>query len=198
MLGKGTDFSEESVKKRRGKESANESGSKFNPHFDSSFVEFVQPCFFFSRSVLVLPSNWFPLMRVKWLPLMENSFAVLEIVIAEPRVRATTRSASHVGSSSNWIVNLREYQESDGNAVLLRSWLFDLESSKGVVFMLGKGWKEVFSTWMAFGGNTRDLGSFGEETDKTTTYNMNMKNYHSEHWSGVRTLKRLAASWTSW
>ncbi|GJT52562.1 hypothetical protein Tco_0978719 [Tanacetum coccineum] len=23
-------------------------------------------------------------------------------------------------------------------------------------------------TWMAFGGNTRDLGSFGEETDKTT------------------------------
>ncbi|GJX50089.1 hypothetical protein Tco_0276934 [Tanacetum coccineum] len=27
---------------------------------------------------------------------------------------------------------------------------------------------EVFSTWMAFGGNTRDLGSFGEETDKIT------------------------------
>ncbi|GJU69995.1 hypothetical protein Tco_1256254 [Tanacetum coccineum] len=26
----------------------------------------------------------------------------------------------------------------------------------------------VFSTWMAFGGNTRDLGSFGEETDKIT------------------------------
>ncbi|GJS35651.1 transposon ty3-I gag-pol polyprotein [Tanacetum coccineum] len=26
----------------------------------------------------------------------------------------------------------------------------------------------VFSTWMAFGGNTQDLGSFGEETDKTT------------------------------
>nr|GEV87714.1 hypothetical protein [Tanacetum cinerariifolium] len=26
----------------------------------------------------------------------------------------------------------------------------------------------VFSTWMAFGGNTRDLDSFGEETDKIT------------------------------
>ncbi|GJZ69054.1 hypothetical protein Tco_0632604 [Tanacetum coccineum] len=26
---------------------------------------------------------------------------------------------------------------------------------------------EVFSIWKAFGGNTRDLGSFGEETDKT-------------------------------
>ncbi|GKE71592.1 hypothetical protein Tco_1529664, partial [Tanacetum coccineum] len=27
---------------------------------------------------------------------------------------------------------------------------------------------EVFSTWMAFGGNTRDLGSFKEGTDKIT------------------------------
>ncbi|GKB87413.1 hypothetical protein Tco_0959685, partial [Tanacetum coccineum] len=26
----------------------------------------------------------------------------------------------------------------------------------------------VFTTWMAFGGNTRDLGSFGEETDEIT------------------------------
>ncbi|GJW52603.1 hypothetical protein Tco_0096688 [Tanacetum coccineum] len=26
----------------------------------------------------------------------------------------------------------------------------------------------VFSTWMAFGGNTRDLGSLGEETDEIT------------------------------
>ncbi|GJW29729.1 hypothetical protein Tco_0046604 [Tanacetum coccineum] len=32
----------------------------------------------------------------------------------------------------------------------------------GIVF------DEVFSTWMAFGGNTRDLGSFGEETDEIT------------------------------
>ncbi|GKD67628.1 hypothetical protein Tco_1321718 [Tanacetum coccineum] len=27
---------------------------------------------------------------------------------------------------------------------------------------------EVFSTWMAFGGNIHDLDSFGEETDKIT------------------------------
>ncbi|GJY53942.1 hypothetical protein Tco_0445606 [Tanacetum coccineum] len=26
----------------------------------------------------------------------------------------------------------------------------------------------LMSTWMTFGGNIRDLGSFGEETDKTT------------------------------
>ncbi|GKE62333.1 hypothetical protein Tco_1512700 [Tanacetum coccineum] len=28
---------------------------------------------------------------------------------------------------------------------------------------------QVFSTWMAFGGNIRDFGSFREEADKTTT-----------------------------
>ncbi|GJS46802.1 hypothetical protein Tco_0596923 [Tanacetum coccineum] len=44
----GTDFSEESVEKSWGKESANESILKFIPCFDSSFVEFVQPCFCFS------------------------------------------------------------------------------------------------------------------------------------------------------
>ncbi|GJY41825.1 hypothetical protein Tco_0429095 [Tanacetum coccineum] len=33
---------------------------------------------------------------------------------------------------------------------------------------------EVFSTWRAFGGNTRDLSSFGEETDKATTLHQNL------------------------
>ncbi|GJU98561.1 zinc finger, CCHC-type containing protein [Tanacetum coccineum] len=35
---------------------------------------------------------------------------------------------------------------------------------------------KVFSTWMAFGGNTRDLGSFGEETDKIT----DLHQFHEE------------------
>ncbi|GKC37883.1 hypothetical protein Tco_1050267, partial [Tanacetum coccineum] len=30
-------------------------------------------------------------------------------------------------------------------------------------------------TWMAFGGNTRDLGSFGEETDKITDLHQNLE-----------------------
>ncbi|GJR57523.1 putative reverse transcriptase domain-containing protein [Tanacetum coccineum] len=42
----------------------------------------------------------FPLTRVKWLPLMANSFAVSGRVIAEPGVGATTRFAAHMGSSS--------------------------------------------------------------------------------------------------
>ncbi|GKF69458.1 hypothetical protein Tco_0202515, partial [Tanacetum coccineum] len=33
-----------------------------------------------------------------------------------------------------------------------------------------------FSTWMAFGGNTRDLGSFREETDKIT----DLHKFHEE------------------
>ncbi|GKE99424.1 hypothetical protein Tco_0022775 [Tanacetum coccineum] len=82
-MGKGTDFSEKLVEKSWGKELANESVSKFIP-----------------GSVLVLPSNWFPLTRVKWLPLMGNSFAVSGIVIAELGVRATTWSETYMGSSS--------------------------------------------------------------------------------------------------
>ncbi|GKC30079.1 hypothetical protein Tco_1037373 [Tanacetum coccineum] len=36
---------------------------------------------------------------------------------------------------------------------------------------------ERFSTWMAFGGNTRDLGSFGEETNKITDHTKFWKNF---------------------
>ncbi|GKD77359.1 hypothetical protein Tco_1339980, partial [Tanacetum coccineum] len=54
----------------------------------------------FMRIGLFLPSNWFPLTRVKWLPLIANSLAVSRIVIAEPRVGATTWSVAYMGSSS--------------------------------------------------------------------------------------------------
>nr|GEX81444.1 hypothetical protein [Tanacetum cinerariifolium] len=74
-------------RKRAGEESENESDSE----------EFVNV---FMRNVLVLPSNWFPLTRVKWFPLIANSFAVSGIVIAESRVGATTQSAAHIASTS--------------------------------------------------------------------------------------------------
>nr|GEU51211.1 hypothetical protein [Tanacetum cinerariifolium] len=45
LLREGSNFSEKSVKKSWGKESANESGSKFILCFYSSFVELIQPCF---------------------------------------------------------------------------------------------------------------------------------------------------------
>ncbi|GJW69883.1 hypothetical protein Tco_0126800 [Tanacetum coccineum] len=43
-----------------------------------------------------------------------------------------------------------------------------LNSSGRLTCKLIKFLIKVFSTWMAFGGNTHDLGSFGEETDEIT------------------------------
>nr|GEU81304.1 hypothetical protein [Tanacetum cinerariifolium] len=84
--------------KRAGGKSAYKGGAKFIPRFDGSFIEFIQACFCFT--FLMLSSNWFPLTRVKWLPLIANSFAVSGMVIAKPGVKATTRSAAHMVSSS--------------------------------------------------------------------------------------------------
>ncbi|GJV30619.1 hypothetical protein Tco_1387067 [Tanacetum coccineum] len=49
----------------------------------------------------------------------------------------------------------------------------------------------VFSTWMAFGGNTRDLGSFGEETDKITDlHQIHEEVLFTERGDGVAGIKR--------
>ncbi|GJV78225.1 hypothetical protein Tco_1509809 [Tanacetum coccineum] len=49
----------------------------------------------------------------------------------------------------------------------------------------------VFSIWKAFRGNTRDLGSFGEETDKTTDLHQNLlKITLTERRDGVASIKR--------
>ncbi|GKE62759.1 hypothetical protein Tco_1513126 [Tanacetum coccineum] len=46
-------------------------------------------------------------------------------------------------------------------------------------------------TWMAFRGNTRDLGSFGEETDEITDLNQNLKEVLlTERGDGVAGIKR--------
>ncbi|GJU69218.1 hypothetical protein Tco_1255477 [Tanacetum coccineum] len=50
---------------------------------------------------------------------------------------------------------------------------------------------EVLSTWMAFGGNTHDLGSFGEETDEITDLDQNFEEVLlTEHGDGVAGIKR--------
>ncbi|GJZ21330.1 hypothetical protein Tco_0558369 [Tanacetum coccineum] len=49
----------------------------------------------------------------------------------------------------------------------------------------------VFSTWMAFGGNTRDFGSFGEETDKITDLHQILEEVLlTERGDGVTSIKR--------
>ncbi|GJX16794.1 hypothetical protein Tco_0217626 [Tanacetum coccineum] len=51
---------------------------------------------------------------------------------------------------------------------------------------------EVFSTWMAFGGNTRDLGSFGEETDEITDLHQILEEVLlKERGDSVAIIKRL-------
>ncbi|GJU25879.1 hypothetical protein Tco_1164500 [Tanacetum coccineum] len=50
---------------------------------------------------------------------------------------------------------------------------------------------EVFSTWMAFRGNTRDLGSFGEETNEITDLHQILKEVLlTERGDGVASIKR--------
>ncbi|GKE04637.1 hypothetical protein Tco_1396655 [Tanacetum coccineum] len=50
---------------------------------------------------------------------------------------------------------------------------------------------EVFSTWMAFGGNTRDLGSFREETNEITNlYQILEEVLLTERGNGVACIKR--------
>ncbi|GJW35936.1 hypothetical protein Tco_0058856 [Tanacetum coccineum] len=50
---------------------------------------------------------------------------------------------------------------------------------------------EVFSTWMAFGGNTRDLGSFREETDEITDLHQILEEILlTERGDGVASIKR--------
>nr|GEX67113.1 hypothetical protein [Tanacetum cinerariifolium] len=64
---------------------------------------------------------------------------------------------------------------SGGGLILYQAYgnLYDMTGKKAHLLedkqILSVGvFDEVFSTWMAFGGNTRNLGSFGEETDEIT------------------------------
>ncbi|GKA38178.1 homeodomain-like protein [Tanacetum coccineum] len=51
--------------------------------------------------------------------------------------------------------------------------------------------RTIPSTWMEFGRNTRDLGSFGEETDKTTTLHQILEEtMHTGRGDNVASIKR--------
>ncbi|GJT18106.1 retrotransposon protein, putative, ty1-copia subclass [Tanacetum coccineum] len=74
----------------------------------------------------------------------------------------------HNPGEGHWTVvkNILKYLRNTKDEFLV----YDGEEELRVTGYCGASWKtnEVFSTWMTFGGNTRDLGSFGEETDKIT------------------------------
>ncbi|GJY02933.1 reverse transcriptase zinc-binding domain-containing protein [Tanacetum coccineum] len=64
---------------------------------------------------------------IRWLPLMANSFVVSGMVIEEPKVRATTRSAAYTGSSSMGLRFLMiRYQESGiGDSIPLHDYMMN-------------------------------------------------------------------------
>ncbi|GKC24848.1 hypothetical protein Tco_1026998 [Tanacetum coccineum] len=53
---------------------------------------------------------------------------------------------------------------------------------------------EVFSIWKAFGGNTRDLGSFGEETDKTTDLHQHLSRISTQRLETASQITRDAVT----
>ncbi|GKE18987.1 hypothetical protein Tco_1426564 [Tanacetum coccineum] len=53
---------------------------------------------------------------------------------------------------------------------------------------------QVFSIWKAFGGNTRDLGSFGEETDKTMDLHQHLLRISTQQLETASQIKRDAVT----
>ncbi|GKF03728.1 hypothetical protein Tco_0030651 [Tanacetum coccineum] len=72
---------------------------------------------------------------------------------------------------------------SDGGLILYQAY--------SILYAMTGVFDEVFITWMAFGGNTRDLDSFGEETDEITDLHQILEEVLlTERRDGVAGIKR--------
>ncbi|GJX99475.1 zinc finger, CCHC-type containing protein, partial [Tanacetum coccineum] len=80
--------------------------------------------------------------------------------------------------------NLKGYSDADWAKCLKIKKTLNSKGPKDVTIV-------VFSTWITFGGNTRDLGSFGEETDKIMDQHQIYEEVlFTEHGDGVAGIKR--------
>ncbi|GJU01177.1 hypothetical protein Tco_1111515 [Tanacetum coccineum] len=64
---------------------------------------------------------------------------------------------------------------------------------EGLIYLTHNKWvcDEVFSTWMEFGGNTHDLGSFGEEIDEITDLHQILEEVLlTKHGDDITSIKR--------
>ncbi|GJY24174.1 hypothetical protein Tco_0397832 [Tanacetum coccineum] len=113
-----------------------------------------------------------------------NSGAFDQDVLASP-VWALARIGTFMGrlsTQSNSLPIGRQYERENPKHLCRKAHLLEDKQIPSV---------EIFSTWMAFGGNTRDLGSFGQETDKTTTLHLILEEVvHTEYGDDIASFKR--------
>ncbi|GJW67417.1 hypothetical protein Tco_0121841 [Tanacetum coccineum] len=88
-------------------------------------------------------------------------FSNLEMI--ENDWQLESKEVSFLGEGLNLPVRPKEL-ENGSYVIAVEDWSF---IKLMAIYMLRQVEKQ--STWMAFGGNTRDLGSFGKETDEITT-----------------------------
>ncbi|GKB97214.1 hypothetical protein Tco_0983351 [Tanacetum coccineum] len=80
---------------------------------------------------------------------------------------------------------------SDSFSILLSTLTFFSMASSSPTSLSTNGDNLVFSAWMAFGGNTRDLGSVGEETDEITDLHQILEELLlTERGDGVASIKQ--------
>nr|GEY59179.1 reverse transcriptase domain-containing protein [Tanacetum cinerariifolium] len=165
MLRKGTDFSEESVEKSWGKESANESGSKFIPRFNSSVVEFFQPCFCLSnrtmKELLQDPSKGYGEAIVIPEILVENfeiKTNLLQFVQANKfHGRENDNPHMHVSNFKRLTVTLK-YRDVPNDAIKLMLFPYSLEDRARILYEKEPPnsiltWEDLDSLNAASGGN---------------------------------------------
>ncbi|GJX22029.1 hypothetical protein Tco_0226474 [Tanacetum coccineum] len=111
--------------------------------------------------------------------------------IKKTRVRTKEHSDSLIAQlNSKYVKNADLKAQIQDKVFVITSLKNDLRKLKGKK-IVDNAVQIQMSTWMAFGGNTRDLGSFEEETDKTTTLHQILEEVvNTECGDGVASFKR--------
>ncbi|GJX67233.1 hypothetical protein Tco_0302960 [Tanacetum coccineum] len=87
---------------------------------------------------------------------------------------------SQAQNQSNFVCFISTIEPKNVNEALKdESWIVARQEELNQ-FIANDIWELVFSIWMAFGGNTRDLDSFGEETDETTDLHQHLSRLCSQ------------------
>ncbi|GJT66360.1 hypothetical protein Tco_1017840 [Tanacetum coccineum] len=127
----------------------------------------------------------------------QQDYKVLSWKLFEPHFLRTQHMQIYM-----WVENKYPLTPSTLSMKLEKKLMIDYETEVSAAHELERKYAKcllfVFSTWMAFGGNTRDLGSFGEETDKITVlHQIHEKVLFTERGDGVAGIKRCCRDLSS-